>query len=417
MPTRLLTPVADAAGEAVLVQGTLGPVYRGHGDEDYVCGHCKGVVLASHVAEGEMWDLVFRCGGCGGLSTGPRLPEGTPLGRPLVAVDPGEFMMKTPVTGAPGVVLAGKSAVERRSLETGGYDDAARFVPTGAPSQKLVLADAAGLQAMIDRAVALLGVDYERLRASDERGKKSATSPRERHRLIELIDRLEQSAASMATDEGYIDASAVAELSLALDLFDRWRNDPAVPPMVASLKASSTFAHTVITFAAASLLTDLGNGTGFQAERETRTADLWVSVGSLGRLLIEVKAPYALRESNDPLNLEDAQRIVAKALKKAGTGKAHQLTARHPGMLLIGGFHLPAQSLDVLEQAAKILVASTAKHVVAIAILGINITIVDAVQDEGGSVMATGGTQFVPTITIRVQPNPRYAGDIRLLTD
>ncbi len=56
---RLLTAVEHADGIELLVQASRKPVIRDDWPDgfDYVCGHCKKMVIAECVMDGQIWDL------------------------------------------------------------------------------------------------------------------------------------------------------------------------------------------------------------------------------------------------------------------------------------------------------------------------------------------------------------------------
>ncbi len=73
---RLLTAVQRTDGIELLVQASRKPVLRDDWPDgfDYVCGHCKKMVIASCVTGGQIWDLAFQCFRCKGISLSPVLP-------------------------------------------------------------------------------------------------------------------------------------------------------------------------------------------------------------------------------------------------------------------------------------------------------------------------------------------------------
>src|SRR5207244_3755463 len=114
------------------------------------------------------------------------------------------------------------------------------------------------------------------------------------------------------------------------------------PDLVAPLTAPEQWAHCIVQLAAASSLTDLGNGVGITATGPKRTADLWIAVGPAGRADAEVKAPIPLQRG-ESIDARLAATLVKKAADKRGGGG--QLGAGYPGMVVLGGFDLTDQSL------------------------------------------------------------------------
>src|SRR5205823_445704 len=60
---RRLTPVEEGGAADVFVQESPAPVLQDDWPDgfDYVCGHCGEMVLASCVADDQLWALGFRC--------------------------------------------------------------------------------------------------------------------------------------------------------------------------------------------------------------------------------------------------------------------------------------------------------------------------------------------------------------------
>jgi hypothetical protein len=66
---RPLKAVERADGIELLVQASRRPVLRDDWPDgfDYVCGHCRKMVIASRVMDGQIWDLAFQCFRCQGI--------------------------------------------------------------------------------------------------------------------------------------------------------------------------------------------------------------------------------------------------------------------------------------------------------------------------------------------------------------
>jgi hypothetical protein len=86
-----LEPIEETDGLSGLVPDPGVLAFRGNaGDgDDYVCGGCKTTVLADAVAEGQVWDIAFRCPDCKSLGASPRLPAGRPLPQKTTLLPPG----------------------------------------------------------------------------------------------------------------------------------------------------------------------------------------------------------------------------------------------------------------------------------------------------------------------------------------
>src|SRR5262249_52999992 len=160
------------------------------------------------------------------------------------------------------------------------------------------------LLSLIDRARRLLGAEvYDKLYRSDQRARMSRTPPSRRHRLMELVEGVRQSATALAAGRPELSLAAV-ELHLALDLLDRWKNHPAWAGLVASLKDPADFRHVLVVLAAASFLQDAGNAVTVQVNNTPgkRAADLRIVVTAKDYLVTEVKTPQALGQQYTPLD-------------------------------------------------------------------------------------------------------------------
>jgi len=392
-----------------------GAVYRGAnpGGVDYVCGVCRKQLLAENVVEDEILDLAFKCRACGGLSASPRLQPGEPLPQPIVALEPGQYRLTQRVDGKPRVTLAGTNAVRRRAKETGANPD------KSGKDVQLRVDGASELRGLIGRAKDVLGPVFETLAARDGRGKAaSRTPPKMRHRIMELIDEIETSARSFESGDPSINATALVELQLVLDLFARWHEDPGTAKILDDLENPAAYAHAIVTLAAASFLTDAGNGVGFGKEgaHGERIPDLWVATGGAERVAIEVKAPLDLQNRTKPLTENGAKEIVVQCLRKAHTGPKGQLNEKRPGILLLGGFNLSRRDLELLERAATREAKrkqTNRRHIMGIAVLSVGV-LMGNVHESRGVIRSTDSSRLVGVVTVRLSMNPNYTGTIKL---
>lgn len=170
--------------------------------------------------------------------------------------------------------------------------------------------------------VELLGEDYERLLASDERGQQSRTPPPRRHRLIEILRYGEQVAAQVEgprlSQQISLDGDAFAELGATVALLRRWRSHPAFPSLASTLADPIESQHTVMLLAIASYLVDYGNnGVGIVTEATgQRIPDRYVQSSLFDRLDVEVKTPLALRGPRPTrLELPETINVVERQVK------------------------------------------------------------------------------------------------------
>jgi hypothetical protein len=388
---------------AVLMQGSAEPIFRGTKPTGmtYRCGVCGTQVLAEATAEGDLYDVAFRCNSCSGLSMGPRLPAGRPLPwQQTVVLAPGEYMIRGTVEGRRGVVLAGREAVDR-ALHEAGADTA---IHVGKPTEL----DADYLDSLTEQAKALLGDAHDELRASHKRGRRAKTPPRISHRLMELLDAAEEAARSFRCGTPAIDPVATVELHVTLGQLGRWKRHPVWPSLLPSLKSAQDFPHVVVTLAAASFLTDAGNAVELVQVAGERRPDLRLHLGARSAVGTEVKAPLALQRPQAPLDAAAAARVVRKALKSAGSGRGGQLTSNTDALLVIGAFGLRESDLDTLEAAAPRVLRRHAErrtHVLGVAVVSLGV-LLDARE--------VGIGETIPTLNAilgtRLVPNANYSG-------
>ncbi len=404
---RSLVAVERADAVAVLVQSTGDPVLRDDWPNgfDYVCGHCGQLVLASCVVDDQLWDLGFHCFGCKGLSMSPPLPAGMALPPRVVMAPPGRYVISGTVS-LDRVVVVGQAAVERRQTEVG---------PKGAtfgnksqrPSPTIGGADQ--LQQLVERVRNLLGSTFDTLDLSDHLGRASATPPKKRNPLMVVVHDIRTAIATFATATPIVDVRPVMELVTLLDTLERWKNHPLWPKIVQSL--GNEYLHTVITLACGSFLEDAGNGVVFQEAASGRAADLLLIVGAQQRALVEIKVPQVLRAPSGPLGYHKWLEIIKTAVKGARTGEKGQLSRQHPGMLVLGGFHLEESDANDFQRAATDYLTRATKagrhaHLMGIVLLSFGTAVA----------RSTATSEVHATLRPTVAANPGYKGNISLST-
>jgi hypothetical protein len=196
-----------------------------------------------------------------------------------------------------------------------------------------------------------------------------------------------------------------------LSVLEKWKEDPSWPSILRTLENPTDFRHAVVSLAAASFLIDAGNDVGIQEESTTRSADLQIAVRSNETVGLEVKCPSALQGPREPIRDDEADRIIDKAMRDAGTGPRGQLSPDRPGLLIVGGVHLQEEDLDTLEEASKRLLLKTGsrrKHIAGISILSIGIYV--GLQD-GSSIHDQGQVIIEQTLSVRITLNLQYSGN------
>ena len=413
MATRRLQNVAepDIVSLSILKQVSAAPVIAGvePDGETYLCGSCQ-TELATDVEPLAIWDVAFRCQECGNVSISPTLPRGQPLPQKTVVLGVGEYLIASSIEQRVDVVLAGQAAVDRRSAETA--------APTTERARPL---DAQRLLEFARRGEALLGNNFGKLDAAYRRSLARSPS-KDVHRLVELIAIARDDAAAFDGDQPGVHLLEIVELSLAIELFERWERDPAMQGLLEDLKGTKDFAHILVTLTAASYLTDAGNGVELvrpSREQGQRTPDLRLHMGARTRVNCEVKVPDPLVRPADPVDIGSATEIVRNAVSKAGTGTRGQLSPEHPGLLIVGGLHLRTTDVDRLEGAARAVTAERPRHrthIAGIAAVAVGSSVEGFGADSGG--LTVGQDISMSAIaSVRIALNPNYSGDTAISTE
>src|SRR5437016_7430231 len=229
---RSLTGVASAGAADVLVQESVAPVVRDDWPDgfDYVCGHCGEMVLASCVADDQLWALGFRCFVCKKVSLSPALPPGMALPRVTVLIPP--EMFPAAVTNTIYLrrqTIVGQAALDRRRAEAG--PPGTTFgLPHPAPPAR---GDATFLQGLLDELRRLLGATLNTLDRVDKR--RRASGSKNRHPLMVVVQSVRLAIASFATPTPTVDDRWVMELVILLQTLRRWSSHPLWPTFVQGL--------------------------------------------------------------------------------------------------------------------------------------------------------------------------------------
>lgn len=185
---------------------------------DYTCPSCQ-TVLATRVHERQILDITIRCPSCSEISAFPQRVSGEPVVSGSVLIRAGAFRLNRPLDSG-DVPMLGGAAVASYVTETGAeYDDRAETVDDR--SLDVVMRD------LVDEGKALLGHRYEALASRYDRGERSMTPPRQRHRSVELVRWAEGVLSSRGSPERVLDAAKLEELRTAVHLVTRWRAHPA----------------------------------------------------------------------------------------------------------------------------------------------------------------------------------------------
>src|SRR5437899_2291360 len=190
---RPLTAVDRADGIELLVQTSRRPVLRDDWSDgfDYVCGHCRNMVIAERVMDDQIWDLAFQCFRCKGISLSPVLPPERAFPR-CVVPPPGRTDIANEID-LQRIAFVGQAAVDRRQAVAGVNGATFGYVPNPPPPPEV---DAKFLERVIEDVRQLLGSTFEAIELADRLWHESATPTKPRHRLMVMVEALRSDITS-----------------------------------------------------------------------------------------------------------------------------------------------------------------------------------------------------------------------------
>ncbi len=166
------------------------------------------------------------------------------------------------------------------------------------------------------------------------------------------IERLRQSVANLRAGRDDIDEDALMELFMVRRLYEQFAHNPAWEKIREQAKDGNNFVHDIFTLAFVALTAETDTGINLREVPIGRACDVLIAVSTMGYIAVEVKAPQALQEPTFYLTEASAWRLVRDKFDDADTGKGGQLNDQHPGMLVIGAWHLTDEAIELLKQAA-----------------------------------------------------------------
>lgn len=344
---RLLQPVERHADQSVFIQESETPVLLGREADgfDYLCGVCGRVILVENVVEGEIYDIVIRCAGCGGLSATPARPVGHPLPKRTAIMQRGEHVPRCTYELTDGYVLVGAASAERYLEEVG--DE---------PKEPLTIDEPESLEALVEELRTLLGPVFDKLEKSDRLAQANGPDhERYRHPLMVRVTSVRNAAAALRRGKSALDLVALTDLNTVIRLYQQFSRNPAWETIRRGVMNPRTFVHDVINLAFAAVTANAHNGVGIQENtmQGKRLADLLIAASSRGLLAVEVKTPNALQDPTLHLIASRADEIVRDAFRSADTGMGGQLNADRSGLLVLGALRLAQPVIGELHQAVQ----------------------------------------------------------------
>jgi hypothetical protein len=293
------------------------PVFRGVGDDgrDVFCGSCGEVVLLENVPADAVLDLAIECASCSGVSRMPARPSGRGLGGVLRVVKRDHRAVGTFVMDM-DEVIAGEQAVRSRAYETGG----------DLPETEPALMDIAGIEQVIHDARATFEPILKVARPTP------AHKGPAKHRLLRLIERLEESVRLLRGGDNTVDVYSVMSLQRATSVFRRWARDPSSSRLMQESTQPEAFDHNAVLLQVATLFEHARLGPELVPPSAGRTPDLILRIFARRWIQVDTKTPRALQRPAESVILPVEPR---QTIRKALRSSRGQFTT--PGILVIAG--------------------------------------------------------------------------------
>jgi hypothetical protein len=189
--------------------------------------------------------------------------------------------------------------------------------------------------------------------AAARRSRQSGNKHFTRCPLAWAVDKLSESIESgiIQTDDDGL--AALLYLQQAQHLISRWHKHPLFSSVIAKALCNE-YHHTIAMLICCSYLSDVGNPIGITDTpgQDGRSPDLFINLGPLQKVSIEIKAPVALHWPATVPSRDDLERKIDKLLSNA----VSQLTGNSGGVVVIGGNHIDANMSSLLEETIQNLV-------------------------------------------------------------
>jgi hypothetical protein len=305
------------------------------GGEDVLCPTCEKVALLRNVVETQVFDLTFRCAGCGAECDAPNFPPGRGLAfqGPLRAFDTGVLSAQESLILEYDDVVIGKRGVLRRQMETGRLGE-----PSTTRQSEL---NEVTLEALVVDAREVFAPILPELERAYARGGT-------RHRLPELVAAVETNLAEVQQGGRTIDVLSALELERDTYIFRRWSRDPAFESLLRDSRDPGAFDHNVLVLILASRLDNAGFGPELVRTSGMKSPDLRFRLTARVVFEADIKAPVTLqRRPGAAVPVKEAQQVVADAI----TSSRGQFSTA--ALLVIAGSFWTGDFSEIAEAAAK----------------------------------------------------------------
>ena len=241
------------------------------------------------------------------------------------------------------------------------------------------------------------------------------------HRLIRLVESVETDRDALSRGLAGEYLPEVVELRQVAKTLTGWSGHPVGAKITGNLKDPATYEHNVLVLAAARLLHSWENQVELVEEADLPTCDLKVRVGE-ATVGSELKTPAEMRQARH-ITADEAAKIAERVLRKSRRQRRTEASV----VLIVGGYQVPAASLEILAVALHTeLAKSSARSNIAGAIamtLGrhpddVPTTIPSDTPFEGVYAQFAGHLNpaiFQTGVAARIARNSRYDGPVPVL--
>jgi hypothetical protein len=138
-----------------------------------------------------------------------------------------------------------------------------------------------------------------------------------KHRLVRLVDRLEENVSLLRAGGDTVDVYSVISLQRATSAFRRWARDPSSSRFMQESAQPEAFDHNTILLQVATMLEDARLGSELVPPSGGRTPDLILRIAASRWIQVDTKAPRALQRPAEEVSLVEPRRTIKKALRSS----------------------------------------------------------------------------------------------------
>ena len=375
-----------------IVQGSRAPVFKGGGAGNLLCNGCRHVLVEGYNSR-SLIAIGIQCFLCKTVTQTAPWPIGEPLPRRLVTLgDNGAFLIAGTVDMTNGnAAFSCDQEIARVAVATGVRN----------PQQDGLDITLEGLQALGTKLEVLSSGAFGKGLASTQRALRAGNARFLNYPPAWAMTHLQRQIALGALDLRGADGVAVVYLQTLLHLIARWQHHPLFSIMSKALVHE--FHHVLTMLITASYLADHGNPIGFTdpGNATGRSPDLFINIGPMSRVGIEVKAPTDLQWPQPLPTLERLERIVERHLRDA----RGQIAAGAGGIVVLGS-SIPDPGLrGMFEASVASLIDRGGVSTRIAAVAGVCLA-------PHPQLEAFSGTNLNSTVSAEffIQRNTRYAG-------